>query len=127
MEKKAVVTTEAPKAIGPYNQAIIAGGLVYCSGQIPLDPKTGSLVVGGVDVQTRRVLTNLSAVLAEAGSSLDKVVKTTVYLKSMNDFKTMNEIYAEFFNDPAPARATVQVAKLPLDVAVEIDCIAIVA
>ena len=126
MEKKAVKTPKAPKAIGPYNQAIIAGDMVYCSGQLPVDPMSGGMAPGGVDSQTRQVLTNLGAVLEEAGSSLDKVVKTTVFLQSMDDFAAMNEVYAEFFADPAPARATVEVAKLPLGVAVEIECVAIV-
>jgi 2-iminobutanoate/2-iminopropanoate deaminase len=118
-------TDDAPKAIGPYSQAVKAGGLVYCSGQIPLNPATMTLVEGTVAAQTRRVLSNLDAVLKAAGSSLEEVVKTTVFLRDMNDFAEMNSAYGEFFGEDAPARATVQVARLPKDVAVEIDCIAL--
>lgn len=125
MLRETVRTDEAPKAIGPYVQAVKAGGVVYCSGQIPLDPATMTLVEGSVADQTRRVLLNLKAVLAAAGSSLAHVVKTTVYLRDMNDFAEMNGAYAEFFPSEPPARATVEVARLPKDVAVEIDCIAL--
>ena len=125
MPKEIIHTDDAPKAIGPYSQAVKAGGLVYCSGQIPLDPSTMTLLEGSVAGQTRRVLCNLDAVLKAAGSSLDEVVKTTVFLRDMNDFAEMNSAYGEFFNKQAPARATVQVARLPKDVAVEIDCIAL--
>lgn len=125
MHKDVVHTAEAPKAIGPYSQAIKAGGLVYCSGQIPLDPATMAVMEGTVGEQTRRVLANLQAVLLAAGSSLEKVVKTTVFLRDMNDFAEMNGVYGEFFKDRPPARSTVQVARLPKDVAVEIDCIAL--
>jgi 2-iminobutanoate/2-iminopropanoate deaminase len=120
-----VATAAAPKAIGPYSQAIRAGGLVFCSGQIPLDPATGELVAGGVAEQTERVLENLRAVLEAAGASLAHVVKTTVYLKDLGDFQAMNAVYARRFGANAPARATVEVARLPRDVKVEIDCIAV--
>ncbi len=125
MSKQIIHTDNAPKAIGPYSQAVKAGGLVYCSGQIPLDPATMELVQGGVADQTRRVMENLQAVLAAAGSSLAQVVKTTVFLRDMNDFAEMNAAYGEYFKVDPPARATVQVARLPKDVAVEIDCVAL--
>lgn len=124
--KKQVQTDKAPKAIGPYSQGIIANGFVFCSGQIPLDPVTGDLNNGTVEEQTRQVLKNLAAVLAAAGSSLDDVVKTTVFLQDMNDFGKMNAVYAEFFKTPNPARAAIQVARLPRDVKVEIEAIALV-
>src|SRR5512133_2306055 len=120
---KAVATSAAPAAIGPYSQAIKAGGFLFVSGQIPLDPHTGGLVEGDVRAQTRRVLENLGGIIAAAGASFDRVVKTTVYLVDMNDFAAMNEVYATFFGTPAPARATVQVGRLPKDVRVEIDAI----
>jgi 2-iminobutanoate/2-iminopropanoate deaminase len=120
---QAVSTQAAPAAIGPYSQAIRAGDFLFVSGQIPLDPATGTLVDGDVRTQTRRVLENLSAIVAAGGASLDRVVKTTVYLVDMNDFPAMNEVYATFFTAPAPARATVQVGRLPKDVRVEIDAI----
>jgi 2-iminobutanoate/2-iminopropanoate deaminase len=125
MRKEMVHTDGAPQAIGPYSQAVKAAGLVYCSGQIPLNPATMTLVEGSVADQTRRVLSNLDAVLRAAGSSLEEVVKTTVFLRDMNDFAEMNAAYGEFFGERPPARATVQVARLPKDVAVEIDCIAL--
>ncbi len=125
MKTDAIHTDGAPKAIGPYSQAIIGGGLLFCSGQIPLDPATMELVQGSVADQTRRVLLNLKAVLEAAGTSMGKVVKTTVFLRDMNDFAEMNAAYAEFFREKPPARATVQAARLPKDVAVEIDCIAL--
>ena len=124
MGKGVVSTKTAPAAIGPYSQAIRAGNLLFVSGQIPLDPQTGQLVAGDVRVQTRRVLTNLAAIVDAAGSSLDRAVKTTVYLLDLSEFSAMNEVYAEFFGDAPPARATVQVARLPRDAAVEIDLIA---
>lgn len=123
--KKEVKTEKAPKAIGPYSQAIIANNFVFASGQIPIDPRTGELSTGSVEEQTRLVLNNLEAVLDAAGSSFDKVVKCTVFLQDMNDFSHMNAVYAEFFNSPYPARAAVQVARLPKDVKVEIEAIAI--
>jgi 2-iminobutanoate/2-iminopropanoate deaminase len=125
MIRKIVSTSDAPAALGPYNQAIMAGGFVFCSGQVAIDPATGKLVDGGIEEQTERVLNNLKAVLKAAGSGLDKVVKSTVFLKSMDDFKAMNEVYARFFTADPPARAAVQVARLPLDVMVEIECIAL--
>jgi 2-iminobutanoate/2-iminopropanoate deaminase len=127
MVKRVISTKLAPAAIGPYSQAVRVGDFVFCSGQIPLDPASGELVSGSVAEQTRRVLMNLRAVLEEAGASLGCVVKTTVYLRDMNDFTEMNGAYAEFFEESPPARATVQAARLPKDVAVEIDAIAILA
>ncbi len=124
MTRKTVSTTGAPAAIGPYSQAVVMDGWVFASGQIPLDPATGQMVAGDAGAQTRRVLENLKAVLAAAGSGLDRVVKTTVYLKDMNDFAAMNAVYAEYFSKDPPARATVQAARLPKDAAVEIDLIA---
>jgi 2-iminobutanoate/2-iminopropanoate deaminase len=120
----ALTTEEAPAAIGPYSQAIRAGGFLFVSGQIPLDPASGTLVGGGIGDQTHRVLQNLGAILRAAGVSFDRVVKTTVYLQDMSEFAAMNEIYATYFPAPAPARATVQAARLPRDVKVEIDLIA---
>jgi len=123
--RQAVSTPSAPKAIGPYSQAIRAGNLLFVSGQIPLDPATGALVGGDIVAQTRRVLQNLAAILEAAGSSFGQVAKTTVFLQDMNEFVAMNEVYAEFFPAPAPARATVQVARLPKDVKVEIELVAL--
>jgi 2-iminobutanoate/2-iminopropanoate deaminase len=122
---ESIQTDRAPQAIGPYSQAIKANGLIFASGQIPLDPATMQIVEGGVERQTERVLDNLKAVLEAAGSSLDRVVKTTVYLADMNEFAAMNEVYARFFGATKPARATVQAARLPRDVRVEIDVIAL--
>ena len=128
MQRRASISApDAPQAIGPYSQAIQAGSLLFLSGQIPLDPVTGEVVSGDVRVQTRRVLENIGAVLAAAGVSFDAVVKTTVFLADLNEFAAMNEVYATFFTDPAPARSTVQVARLPRDVAVEIELVAAVA
>jgi 2-iminobutanoate/2-iminopropanoate deaminase len=124
MAKEIVSTDSAPSAIGPYSQAVKANGFVFLSGQIPLSPTTGELVDGDIGDQTGQVLDNLKAVLDAAGSSLDRVVKTTVYLSSMEDFAQMNEIYAEYLGEDKPARATVEVARLPKDVLVEIDMIA---
>lgn len=121
-----VVNTEkAPAAIGPYAQAVVAGDMVYCSGQIAMDPATGTLTGGSVAAQTRQVLTNLASVLEAAGAQLHTVVKCTVFLKSMDDFQEMNGVYAEFFGDHTPARAAVEVSRLPRDVDVEIDAIAV--
>ena len=122
--RQAVASDAAPKAIGPYSQAIRAGSLLFVSGQIPLDPATGAMVEGDIAAQTRRVFANLEAILAAAGASFDHVVRTTVYLADMNDFATVNEIYGTYFSSPAPARATVQAARLPKDARVEIDLIA---
>ena len=124
--KEIVATENAPSAIGPYSQAVKTGGMVFCSGQIPIDVATGEFVSNDVAEQTEQVLKNLSAVLEAAGTSLNNVVKTTVFLSDMNDFAAMNEIYAKYFSENKPARATVQAARLPRDAKVEIDCIAIV-
>lgn len=123
--KEIVSTENAPGAIGPYSQAIKAGGLVFCSGQIPIDPATGQFVSDVVSEQTEQVLKNLNEVLKAAGTSLDGVVKTTVFLADMNDFAEMNEVYGRYFSENKPARATVQAAGLPRDAKVEIDCIAV--
>ena len=122
--REAVSSPQAPPAIGPYSQAIRAGSMLFVSGQIPLDPDTGTMVEGDLAAQTHRVFKNLSAILAAADATFDNVVKTTVYLADMNDFPAMNEIYATYFSSPAPARATVQAARLPRDARVEIDLIA---
>ena len=123
MTRTAIRSSGAPAAVGPYSQAVRSGGLLFVSGQIPLDPATGRLVAGDVAAQTHRVLQSLDAVVRAAGATLDDVVKTTVYLADMNDFAAMNRVYATWFADPAPARAAVQAARLPLDAQVEIDAI----
>jgi 2-iminobutanoate/2-iminopropanoate deaminase len=123
--KKTIATEKAPKAIGPYSQAVVHNGVAYISGQIPLDPETGQIVEGDVVAQAERVLENLRAVLEACGSSFDQVLKATVYVKDMGDFPRVNEIYARYFPANPPARATVEVARLPRDVKVEIDLIAI--
>lgn len=123
--KEIIATKNGPAAIGPYSQAVKANGLVFCSGQVCFDPATGQLVEGDVRAQTERVLKNLKAILEAAGTSLDKAVKTTVFLKSMSDFAAMNETYAKFFTANPPARSTVEAARLPKDVLVEIDVIAV--
>ena len=122
--REIISTDKAPKAIGPYSQAVVYNGVAYLSGQIPLDPATNQLVEGDVAAQTERVLENLKAVLEAAGASLASVLKTTVFLKDMGDFPKMNEVYARYFPSNPPARSTVQAAKLPRDVMVEIDAIA---
>lgn len=127
MKKKVIQTEKAPKAIGPYSQAIRTDSMVFTAGQIALDPATMELVAGGVEEQTRQVLTNLSNVLEAAGSSLDKVVKTTVFLQDMNDFPKMNAIYAEYFGENPPARSTIAVAALPKGGLVEIEAVALIA
>jgi 2-iminobutanoate/2-iminopropanoate deaminase len=124
--KKIVSTPHAPKALGAYSQAVVMNGFAFLSGQIPLDPETGQLMEGDIAAQTIRVLENLKAVLEACGSSLGEVVKTTVYLKDMGDFAQMNEAYARYFATDPPARATVEAARLPRDVRVEIDCVATV-
>lgn len=124
--KETISTDKAPGAIGPYSQAIKAGGMVFCSGQIPIDVSTGEFVSDVVSQQTEQVLKNLSEVLSAAGTSLENVVKTTVFLADMNDFAEMNEVYGRYFSENKPARATVQAARLPRDAKVEIDCIAVV-
>src|SRR5687767_8934223 len=121
-----ISTDKAPGAIGPYSQAIKANGIIFCSGQIPIDPATGNFVSEDIGEQTVQVFKNLQAVLEAAGSGFDKVVKTTVFLADMNDFAAMNEVYGNYFVENKPARATVQAARLPRDAKVEIDCIAIV-
>lgn len=120
-----IVTKDGPAAIGPYSQAIKANGFVFVSGQIPLDPVTNTLLTGDVAFQTERVIQNLSGILKAAGSGLEKVVRTTVFLKNMNDFAAMNEVYGKHFHAAPPARSTVEVARLPKDVLVEIDAIAL--
>lgn len=123
--RQTIKTDRAPQAIGPYAQAVVAGGFVFTSGQIPLDPATGEFVAGGIAEQTEQVLRNLSAVLEAAGTSLDRVVKTTVFLSDMNDFAAMNEVYGRFFEREKPARSTVQAARLPRDARVEIEVVAL--
>jgi 2-iminobutanoate/2-iminopropanoate deaminase len=122
--RQAVSTPLAPKAIGPYSQAIRAGSLLFVSGQVPIDPETAHLVDGDIAVQTRRVFQNIGEILKAGGASFDQVVRTTVFLADMNDFAAMNEVYGTFFASPFPARATVQVARLPRDARIEIDVIA---
>jgi len=126
MLKKQIQTTGAPAAIGPYSQAIQAGNLIFYSGQIPLDPATGAIVSGGVEAQTRQVLTNMRAMLHASGCDFSDVVKTTIYLTDLADFETVNEIYGEYFSEEPPARACVQVAALPKESMVEIEWIATV-
>ena len=123
--KTVISTHEAPQAIGPYSQAIKANGFLFLSGQIPLDPVTGEVVYGGIEMQTRQVLTNVKGILQKEGLTFANAVKTTVFLQDMNDFAAMNKIYAEYFQTEPPARSTVQVAKLPRNVAVEIEMIAV--
>ena len=123
--KKIVRTWEAPQAIGPYNQAIEVNGMVFVSGQIPLNPESGEVVGDSIESQTRQVLKNIVAVLAEAGCNLSHVVKTTCYLKSMDNFTSMNAVYAEYFTENQPARAAVEVSRLPKDVLIEIEAIAV--
>ena len=123
--KNVISTTNAPAALGPYSQGIDAGSLVITSGQVPIDPATGAVVEGGIAEQTRQSLTNVKAVLAAAGLEMENVIKTTVFLKNMNDFAAMNEVYATFFTGNPPARSAVEVARLPKDVLVEIEAIAV--
>ncbi|MEE8520889.1 MAG: RidA family protein [Gemmatimonadota bacterium] len=123
-DTRAVHTDGAPAALGPYSQAIVAGGFVYTAGQIPLDPDSGEMVEGGVEVQAERVLENLGAILAAAGSSFSKVVKTTVFLSDMDDYAAVNEVYARYFREPYPARSAVEVARLPRGVRLEIEAVA---
>ena len=127
MSKKIIKTPKAPLPIGPYNQAVTTGNLVYTAGQIALDPESGEVVKGDIKAQTKQVLENLKAVLEGAGSSLEKTIKTTVFLKDMNQFADMNSVYGQYFkNETAPARSTVEVARLPKDVIVEIEAVAVV-
>jgi 2-iminobutanoate/2-iminopropanoate deaminase len=123
--KEVVATKEAPQAIGPYSQAIKANGFVFVSGQVAIDPATGNVLEGDVRVQTERVLKNMSAILGAAGSSMERAVKTTVFLQNMSDFAAMNQVYAKFFTGQQPARSTVEVAQLPRNVLVEIDVVAL--
>ena len=119
-----IATEKAPAALGPYSQAIRSNGMIYCSGQIPINPATGAIEAQTIEGQTTQAITNLKNVLEKAGSSLAKVVKTTVFIKNMNDFAALNKVYAELFGDTKPARSCVEVARLPKDVLVEIECIA---
>ena len=123
--REVVATQDAPQAIGPYSQAIKAGGFIFVSGQVAIDPPTGEIVPGGVSEQTERVMQNLAEILKAAGSGMEKVVKSGVFLKNMGDFAAMNQVYGKFFTTAPPARATVEVARLPKDVLVEIDVIAL--
>lgn len=127
MVKEVISSPEAPKAIGPYSQAIRVGDWLFCSGQIAIDPRTGQLVTGSVEEETRQVLENLGAILKEAGMDYSDVVRVTVFMAEMNDYARINKVYAEYFKDKPPARAAVQVASLPKDVRVEISCIAVKA
>lgn len=122
--RQAVATDKAPKAIGPYSQAVRAGDLLFVSGQVPIDPATGAIIEGDIAAQTDRVMRNLAAILEAAGGTMDHVVRCTVYLADMNDFAAMNEVYGSYFSQPAPARATIQAVRLPKDARVEIDVIA---
>lgn len=122
--KKIISTSDAPAAIGPYSQAIRAGSTIYCSGQIPLDPKTGQIISGGIDAQTRRVLDNITALLKAEGLGFGNVVKTTIFLTNLGDFQTVNEIYGSYFKSQPPARSTVQVSALPKGANIEIEVIA---
>ncbi len=124
MDKKIVSSNNAPKAIGPYSQAIVAGGFLFSAGQIPLDPVSMTIVEGGIEQQTRRVLENLKAVLSAENLTFNNVVKTSIYLKDLNDYQAVNTIYSEYFGESKPARSTLQVAKIPLDAMVEIEVIA---
>lgn len=126
MSKQTISTPNAPAAVGPYSQAVVTNGMVFTAGQIGLVPETGQMIEGDVAAQTRQVLQNLKAVLTEAGSGLDEIVKTTVFLQNMDDFAAMNGVYSEFFSTPYPARSTVEVARLPKNGLVEIECIALV-
>lgn len=125
MTIEVIKTNNAPEAIGPYSQAIIAGSFIYTSGQIPIDPETGKGVGDDIEMQTEQVLKNLKNVLEAAGSSMDKVIKTTVYIKDMNNFSKINAVYAKYFLEPYPARSCVEVSRLPKDVLVEIEAVAI--
>ncbi|CUS96472.1 endoribonuclease L-PSP [Candidatus Chrysopegis kryptomonas] len=125
MERKVVYTEKAPKPVGPYSQAIIAGDFIFTAGQIPIDPKTNQVVQGDIKEQTKQVLENLKAVLESAGATFDDVVKVTVYMRDLNEFSAMNEVYSEYFKNSPPARTTVEVSRLPRDVKIEIDLIAV--
>ncbi len=124
MDKQFIQTKNAPAAIGPYSQAVKTGSLLFVSGQVPINPNTGSVITGGIEIETHQVMKNISAILQEAGCSLSNVVKTTIFLKSMNDFAKVNEVYASYFKSNFPARETVEVSRLPKDVNVEISVVA---
>ena len=124
-ELRAIATDKAPKALGPYSQAVVAGDLIFCAGQVALDPKTGEIVSGEIKEQTRRVLDNLAAVLEAAGAGFDRVTKTTVFLTDIAEFAAMNEVYAERFGPHRPARSTIEIGKLPRGARIEIECIAV--
>ena len=124
MQKNIISTNKSPQAIGPYSQAVRFGNLLFVSGQIPLDPVTAEIVKGDIKVQTKRILENLNAILTEGGSSLDNVLRTTIFLANLEDYADVNEMYTEFFDKSMPARSTVQVSRLPMDVRIEIDAIA---
>ncbi|KNY26069.1 RidA family protein [Pseudobacteroides cellulosolvens] len=126
MKKEVLTTKKAPEAIGPYSQAIKVGDIIYTSGQIPIDPATGQVVQGGIEAQTKQVLENINAILVNAGSSFKNVIKSTVFVKDMNDFTAINNIYGQYFKEPYPARSLVEVARLPKDVLIEIEVIALV-
>lgn len=126
MDKKPIFTASAPAAIGPYSQGVVSGRMIFTSGQLPADPETGAVAGGGIEAQARRAIENLRAVLSEAGASLENVVKTTVFLKDLNDFAAFNAVYAEFFPEPFPARSCVEVSRLPKDALVEIEAIAVI-
>ncbi|WMJ23893.1 RidA family protein [Paludicola sp. MB14-C6] len=126
MQRKQIATSNAPSAIGPYSQAIQIGNLLYTSGQIPINPKTGLVIEGGIEIQTKQVFQNLEAILKEANSSFEQVVKVTVFVKNMNDFAKINEIYATYFTQPYPARSCIEVSRLPKDVLVEIEIISLI-
>ena len=123
--RETITTQDAPQAIGPYSQAVRAGGLLFVSGQIPLDPSTGEIVEGDIRAQTERVMQNIGGILTAAGVSFDRVVRTTIFVADLGDFATINDVYGSYFEAPAPARATFQVARLPKDARVEIDAIAL--
>ena len=125
MEKREVKTENAPAPVGPYSQAVISGGFVFCSGQIALDPRTGIIVGNDIESETKQVMENLKAVLESASSSFDRVVKTTTFLKNMDDFARVNEVYGRYFGEIPPARSTIEVVKLPKGASVEIDCLAL--
>jgi 2-iminobutanoate/2-iminopropanoate deaminase len=125
MKKEAILTKEAPAPIGPYSQAVRAGNLLFCSGQIPIDPATNQIVAGDVKVQAKRVMENVAAVLRAGGAGFESVAKTTIFLKSMGDFPAVNEVYGAYFSGVTPARSTVEVARLPKDVLVEIEVLAV--
>lgn len=124
MEKEIISTKDAPQAIGPYSQAVRFGNLIFVSGQIPIEPETGKIMKGNIGEQTKQILENLNNILAAGGSSLDNVLRTTIFLTNLEDYSVVNEAYAQYFNDLPPARSTVQVAKLPMDAQIEIDAIA---